>query len=200
MLRFTIGIIFLWLAVPSPGQLPTTALEQRARREYSERQFTAAERDFREVVRTDPSNIAAEMFLGQTLFNLEKYAESVPVYENARDLEASRHALSLEQRRILTDQLVMAYGITGQLKKAHGLADDAIRQDPDYPLNYYNLACALAEEGQKPQMLKNLELAFERKGNTLKGEHLPDPRADSSFQSYTRDSDFIALMKKLGYK
>ena len=37
-----------------------------------------------------------------------------------------------------------------------------INQDPEYPLNYYNLACGCAEEGNKNQALANL--SFERKG------------------------------------
>ncbi len=40
----------------------------------------------------------------------------------------------------------------------------------------------------------------ERKANILKGEQMPDPREDSSFQRYTRDADFVALMKKLRLK
>jgi hypothetical protein len=71
---------------------------------------------------------------------------------------------------------------------------------PDYPLNYYNLACAYAEEGNKAGVLRNLQLAFDRKANILKGEQMPDPRADSSFQKYIHDADFVALMKKLGHK
>jgi hypothetical protein len=48
--------------------------------------------------------------------------------------------------------------------------------------------------------LANLQLAFDRRANVLKGEQMPDPRADSSFEKYVRDADFVTLMKKLGYK
>jgi tetratricopeptide (TPR) repeat protein len=92
----------------------------------------------------------------------------------------------------------MSYGIIGELKKAHALLDEAIGKDPDYPLNYYNLACAYAEEGDKARALADLQLAFDRKANILQGEQMPDPRADSSFQKYLRDTDFVGLMKKLG--
>ena len=68
------------------------------------------------------------------------------------------------------------------------------------PLNYYNRACAFAEEGDKSKALTNLDLAFQRKANVLHGEQMPDPRADSSFQKYVRDPDFVSLMKKLGYQ
>jgi len=92
----------------------------------------------------------------------------------------------------------MSYGITGEMKKAHALLDEAIVKDQEYPMNYYNRACAFAEEGDKTKALANLDLAFQRKVNVLKGEQMPDPRADSSFQRYVRDSDFVNLMKKLG--
>jgi hypothetical protein len=78
--------------------------------------------------------------------------------------------------------------------------ESAIRDDPEYPLNYYNLACAYADEGDKGKVLTNLSLAFEHKKHVLKGEQMPDPRTDSSFQKYVRDEDFIKLMAKLGYK
>jgi hypothetical protein len=94
---------------------------------------------------------------------------------------------------------VIAYGISGNLKKVHTLLEDAIRQDPDYPLNYYNWACAFAEEGDKDKMLTNLSTAFQHKEHVLKGEQMPDPRSDDSFQKYVHDDEFVKLMKQLGY-
>jgi predicted Zn-dependent protease len=176
------------------------ALSKRAIQEFREGKYSEAERDFREVTRADPSNVYAQVYLGQTLFREEKYAEAVGPYEKARALEKNGKSLSSEQHRILIDQLVMAYGISGQLKKAHGLLDQAIPQDPEYPLNYYNLACVFAEEGNKDKMLANLARAFQHKDHVLKGEQMPDPRADSSFQKYVRDDDFSKLIKALGFK
>src|ERR1700733_12196409 len=130
----------------------------------------------------------------------EKYADAVVPYEKARELEASGSKLPSDQHRVLIDQLAMAYGISGDLKKTHALLESAIRDDPEYPLNYYNLACAYAEEGDKGKALTNLSLAFQHKEHALKGEQMPDPRTDSSFQKYVRDEDFTKLMAKLGYK
>jgi len=174
-------------------------LAEQAKQEYTAGKFAEAERDFREFTKRDPSSVDAQMYLGQALFRQEKYADAVVPYERARALEASGRKLSSDQQRILVDQLVMSYGISGDLKKARGLLGDAIRQDPEYPLNYYNLACAFAEEGNKSKVLANLSLAFQHKDRVLKGEKMPDPRADSSFQKYVRDEDFIKLMNKIGY-
>jgi predicted Zn-dependent protease len=173
-------------------------LADRAVREFRNNDWAAAEHDFRAMIEHDPSNVFAQMYLGQTLFRQERFADAVVFFQKARDLQESGGKLNIVQDRILTDQLVMSYGITGDLKKAHALLDAAIGKDPEYPLNYYNLACAYAEEGGKAKALLNLNLAFDRKGNILKGEQMPDPRADSSFQKYIRDGDFLNLMKKLG--
>ena len=175
------------------------ALFEQARREYSAGKFADAERDFRELTKRDPSNIYAHVYLGQTLFRQERYAEAVTPFEKVRDLERNGTKLSSDQHRILIDQLAMAYGISGELKKARALLQEAIRQDSAYPLNYYNLACASAESGDKEEMLANLSLAFQHKDGLLKGEQMPNPRTDSSFQRFAQDRDFILLVKKLGY-
>lgn len=178
---------------------PDDQLVQRARQEFQEDKFADAERDFREITNHDPSNLGAQLFLGQSLFRQQKFAEAVVPFEKARELEAGGKKLTSDQHRILLDQLVISLGESGDLKKVHALLDEAIRQDPDYPLNYYNLACAYAGEGDKPKMLANLSLAFQHKDHVLKGEQMPDPRTDDSFQNYVHDPDFVKLMKQLGY-
>jgi predicted Zn-dependent protease len=194
-------VTILLLAAAVHAQTASSgSLSERALQEFRAGQYREAESDFREIAKADPANVYARVYLGQTLFKQEKYADAVGPYEKARALEKSGKPLSSDQHRILVDQLVMAYGISGQLKKAHELLDEAIPQDPEYPLNYYNLACAFAEEGNKTKMLANLDLAFQHKDHVLKGEHMPDPRSDSSFQKYVRDEDFVKLMKMLGLK
>lgn len=197
-----IAVFFLITAVASFARVPQSdyKLIEKARQEYTAGKFADAERDFREVTKRDPSNIEGQVFLGQALFMEGKYAESVLPYEKARELEKKGTKLTSDQHRILVDQLTMAYGISGKLTKSRALLESAIRHDPQYPLNYYNLACVNAEEGNKSEVLTNLSLAFQHKEHILKGEQMPDPRADPSFQKYLRDEDFIRLMSKLGYK
>jgi len=182
------------------GSQSKEKLLEQARQEYIAGKFADAERDLRELVKRDPADIDAQAYLGHALFKQEKYADAVVPYEKARELEARGSKLSSDQHRVLIDQLAMAYGISGDLKKTHALLESAIRDDPEYPLNYYNLACAYAEEGDKGKALTNLALAFQHKEQVLKGEQMPDPRTDSSFQKYVRDEDFAKLMAKLGYK
>jgi tetratricopeptide (TPR) repeat protein len=202
MLRFWVRSLVCFLSVasclgqakPSPNSSYT-----RGVREYQTGQFALAERDFRDATNADPSDIYAEFYLGQSLFKQQKFPDAVGPFEKARQLEGGGKKLTSDQHRILVDQLVIAYGISGDLKKVHTLLDDAIRQDPDYPLNYYNLACAFAEEGDKAKMLASLSTAFQHKDHVIKGEHMPDPRTDDSFQKYVHDDDFVKLMKELGY-
>lgn len=183
--------------VPSPIQNP---LAERANREFLEGKYAEAERDFRDLSKVDSSSIHAQLYLGHSLFRQEKYSEAVGSYERAKSLQERQKRLTQIEIRVLTDQLAMAYGISGQLKKAHAHLDSAIQKDPDYPLNYYNRACAFAEEGERGEMLIALRQAFDRKKNGLKGEQMPDPRTDSSFQKYTADAYFLRLMKDLGLK
>jgi tetratricopeptide (TPR) repeat protein len=175
-------------------------LERQAGREFDSAEYGAAARDLKAITERNPANISAQILLGFALFRQEKYADSVPAYEKALALEEAGRPLSTGQRRIVTDQLAMAYGISGHLGKARELLDEAIMRDPEYPLNYYNLACTFAEQGSKAKMLANLDLAFQRKSNVLKGEQMPDPVTDQSFQRYVRDPDFISLMRKLGLR
>jgi tetratricopeptide (TPR) repeat protein len=112
---------------------PKDKLADQAQREYAAGQFSEAERDFREITKHDPSNIFAHVYLGQALFRQEKYAESIGPYEKARDLERGGNKLSSDQHRILVDQLAMAYGISGDMKKVHALLEEAVRQDLAVP-------------------------------------------------------------------
>lgn len=198
--RVLIAGLVLSGCVPALPQSASDDVAERAVQEFRKEDFPAAERDFREVVKRAPSNIIAEFYLGQTLFREERYADAAVFFQKARDLEKGGQQLTKVQDRMLTDQLVMSYGISGEVKKARELLREAIAKDPDYPLNYYNLACADAEEGQKTEALANIQRAFDRKANITSGEKMPDPSADSSFQKYSNDPDFIALMKKLSYK
>ena len=67
----------------------------------------------------------------------------------------------------------------GDLARSRALANRAIQADPDYPLNYYNLACADAEEGK----------------NTLPGESMPDPTQDDSIMKLKPDRAFWSFVE-----
>ena len=121
---------------------------------------------------------------------------AVPYYKQALALTPA-DAANLTSHRVLTDQLVMSLGMSGDLKQSRAVAQKAIEADPDYPLNYYNLACADAEQGDAAQARVHLEQAYARRQNVIAGEHMPDAAADDSLQKLKGDASFWAYVQTL---
>jgi len=195
-LRITVVVLLLAGTLAS-AQGPETDALKNAELLYSSGKWSEAEKSFAGIVRDHPDNIAAQMYLGQTLFKEEKFAEAIVPYEKVRALEKEGSKLTLTQHRILGDQLAMAYGISGRTADSKALLRDLVRTDPEYPLNYYNLACVAADEDDKAGVLKNLSQAFQHKDQVLPGEQMPDLASDSSFKKYAQDADFKALLDQL---
>lgn len=134
--------------------------------------------------------------LGSVLYNAFKAYDSAAFYYQ-RALDTLPAAAPLNARRVLVDQLSMSYGISGQLKQSRAVNEAAIKSDPDYPLYYYTLACADAEQGKAADAKLHLQQAFDRKANTLPGEHLPDPTTDDSIQKLKKNKEFWAFVQTL---
>jgi tetratricopeptide (TPR) repeat protein len=192
-----IVVAILLSGISAHGQKSESERFQDAQRLFDAGKLPEAEKGFAEIVREHPDNIAAQMHLGQTLFREEKFSAAIAPYEKVWSLEKSGTKLTLIQHRILSDQLAMAYGISGRSADAKALLQESARTDPEYPLNYYNLACVSADEDDKAGVLKNLALAFQHKDQVLPGEQMPDPASDSSFKKYAQDADFKELLKRL---
>lgn len=188
---------WLMMGLAMQAQKPEAEQLRDAQGLYDSGKFADAEAGFTKIAREHPDNIAAQMYLGQTLFKEEKFAAAVVPYEKVRSLEKSGTKLTLTQHRILADQLAMAYGISGRTADAKALLQESVRTDPGYPLSYYNLACVSADEDDKAGVLKNLSLAFQHKDQVLPGEQMPDPASDPSFKKYAQDADFKALVGRL---
>jgi tetratricopeptide (TPR) repeat protein len=103
-------------------------------------------------------------------------------------------------RRVVTDQAGMAYGMSGDIPKARVIFERAIAEDPDYPMYYYNLACADAEEKNLAEARSHLQEAFARKANVISGESMPDPTNDNSFLPYRNNKDFWTFLESLNRK
>jgi hypothetical protein len=140
--------------------------------------------------------MAQDYFLIATLLFKSSPALAAPYYKSSLDkLPATPQ--SLVPRRVITDQLVMSLGMGGDIKSSRAVAQKAIGDDPDYPLNYYNLACADAEQGNSQDAKLHLQQAFERKANALPGEKLPDPAKDDSILKLKKDKEFWAFVQTL---
>lgn len=103
----------------------------------------------------------------------------------------------LKWQRVVTDQLSMALGMSGDLKQSRAVNEAAIAKDPKYPLYYFNLACADAESGNAAAARGHLQQAFDRRANTLPGESFPDPASDDSIQKLKSNKDFWAFVEGL---
>jgi tetratricopeptide (TPR) repeat protein len=121
---------------------------------------------------------------------------AAPYYKSSLDAMPNDPKF-LAPRRIATDQLVMSLGMSGDLKDSRAVAKMAIASDPDYPLNYYNLACADAEQGNTTDAKVHLQQAFDRRVNVLKGESMPDPTKDDSILKLKKDKAFWSFVLAL---
>lgn len=123
-------------------------------------------------------------------------ALAAPYYKSSLAALPSESS-SLAPRRIITDQLIMSLGMSGDMKGSRSVAENAIASDPDYPINYYNLACADAEQGNVQGAKEHLKQAFDRRANVLKGESMPDPTKDDSILKLKSNTEFWAFVESL---
>jgi len=141
---------------------------------------------------------AKEHFGYASYYYLKKdYAKAAEHYEHVVDRAKPETTLSRDIWRVAVDQLWMSYGLNGEPAKAKDVFEWAIPKDPEYPLFYYNLACASAELGSPEEALRNLRLAYQYKGNMLSGKSFPDPKKDPSFKKYLKDKHFRAELDKM---
>jgi hypothetical protein len=84
-----------------------------------------------------------------------------------------------------------------QKSPVRSVAEKAISDDPDYPINYYNMACMDAELGNAIGAKMHLKQAFDRRANVLKGESMPDPTKDDSILKLKKDEAFWAFVLTL---
>jgi len=130
------------------------------------------------------------------LYDHHQYAAAAPLFESALAL-ASTVDDPTKWRRLATDQASMSYGMAGDIKMSRAINYAAIAKDPDYPLYYYNLACADAESGDAVEAKLHLQQAFDRRANTLKGEKLPDPTTDDSILKLKNNKTFWGFVQAL---
>jgi len=118
------------------------------------------------------------------------YQAAIPPYQKALDLEKKERKLDKKFWIVLVDNLGMSYGITGDITSSQGVFDYGIKEEPTYPLFYYNMACGYGELGDEDNAIKFLQSAFKYRKNMLEGEHFPDPMTDDSFRKFVKDEKF----------
>src|SRR5262249_41449653 len=119
---------------------------------------------------------------GSVLSLQDAYEVPIPPYQAALDLEKNERTLQQNVWRVLVDNLGMAYGISGDLKKAKETFEYGLSKDPKYPMFHYNIACTYAEMDDVDNAIDYLRGAFEYKQNMIKGR-TPAESVDRCFVS-----------------
>ncbi|HZE23867.1 MAG TPA: tetratricopeptide repeat protein [Blattabacteriaceae bacterium] len=131
------------------------------------------------------------LLYAEILYQHHMYGPAAPVFEKAlAKLSEDSGPNTKIMMRATTDQAGMSYGMSGNIPKARAIFEKAVAVDPEYPLYYYNLACADAEEKNLAGAKKHLQEAFDRKANAIPGEGMPDPTQDDSFLPYRNNKEF----------
>ena len=134
---------------------------------------------------------------GSKFFLDGDFKRAIPPYQKALDREKENRTLSDTLWRVMVDNLGMAYGISGDLKKAKETFEYGLSKDPKYPMFLYNMACTFAEMNDVDKTISYLQQAFQYKRNMIKGERFPDPWTDDSFQRFMKDERFVNALKEM---
>lgn len=134
---------------------------------------------------------------GSRFFLDRDFKRAIPPYQKALDREKENRTLGEALWRVLVDNLGMAYGISGDLKKAKETFEYGLSKDPKYPMFHYNMACTYAEMKDIDKTIFFLQQAFQYKQNMIKGERFPDPWTDDSFQRFMNNEKFVNALKEL---
>ncbi len=138
------------------------------------------------------------LLYAQILYRSQAYKAAAPIFQQALTmLKDDKNKDQKTWRRVINDQAGMSYGMAGDIPKARALFEAAIVEDPEYPMYYYNLACADAEEKKLADAHTHLEQAFFRKANVISGETMPDPTKDDSFLPYRSNKEFWTFVESL---
>jgi tetratricopeptide (TPR) repeat protein len=145
-----------------------------------------------------PLNSRELLDIGNALYRQNNYAQAIPPYQKAFELEKAEPQLDRTLWRVLIDNLGMAYGMTGHLKEAKATFQQGIQADPTYPMFHYNLACTFAEMNDLDHTVQSLTIAFRhRKNQNPSDKGMPDPRQNSSFQRFMKNETFRNLVNDL---
>ncbi|MGZ5178746.1 MAG: tetratricopeptide repeat protein [Burkholderiales bacterium] len=169
----------------------------RAEQEFRRHNIAGAEKLLRDAIKEDPDYIDAHSMLANLLSSTNRYSQAAQEYGRALELDAKQNKLSDEDKRRLADGQAVAYAESGDLQRAKTLYLDALKNDPDYAMYNYNLACVYAELHDLESALRYLKKAWEKRGNMPSDTPFPDPRKDSSFKEYVNDARFQDAVRNM---
>jgi len=175
----------------------TTEKLQRAETAFNKGDVGTAEKLLREVIKSDSNSIEGHDMLGILLSSTRRYSQAAPEFARALELDNQQKELSLEQRRQVIDGEAVSYAQSGDLQKAKALYLAALKDDPNFTLYNYNLACVYAELHDLDSALPHLQKAWDMRITLPKGTAFPDPRKDSSFKDYYNNPKFQEVVRNM---
>ena len=119
--------------------------------------------------------------------------DAAAMYENQLAKKKKDGTLDQDEFRRLTERRGISYAMGGDLATARRVFEDAIVQDPAYPMHYYDLACTFGEMGNLEKSLEQLRLAYLHKGEM----EIPDPLKDSSFRKFADNDKFVQAVREM---
>lgn len=147
---------------------------------------------------TDQQQVMVDQWIAAGVkFHAGEFKSAIDLYAPLLESEKQNRQLARTYWCVLVDNLGMSYGITGDLDRARETFAYGIENDSTYPVFHYNMACVYAEKNDLDRALKYLRAAYGYRANVIKGEKLPDPTTDGSFQRFVNDPRFIAAMKEM---
>jgi tetratricopeptide (TPR) repeat protein len=198
-MRSLVFLAFVLLVLPlaAADQKKAAQKLREAERAYAAGNLARAEKSARDAIKEDPGSLHAHALLGDVLMATRRYSAAAEAYTAALKFEERQPSLTRDQRRSLLNQQGAAYGMGGRLDRAQEIFQQAIRDDPDYPLFHYNLGAVYAEKGQLEPALDLLREAWKRRANLPEGQSFPDPRIGPSFAAYLQDQRFQEAVREM---
>jgi tetratricopeptide (TPR) repeat protein len=182
-------VTILILGVKKPGELEVPVVSSFA-------SFPSASMTHEGDKTASPSSM--DLFRSGSQYYIQKnFAEAIRPYQRAVDLEKQNPKLDKMLWRVLVDNLGMAYGVTGDLRRAKETFEYGLSRDPSYSMFHYNLACTYAEMGNLESTITSLQNAYTHRANHNPGEGMPDPRSDPSFQRFMKNDKFLKFLDSL---
>ena len=122
---------------------------------YNEGNLQEAEKLYRSVLENEPSNLAANIHLGEILFKLNKFTEAEVSYKNALKIEPN----SIE----VLNNLAVTLNTLGKIDEAELYYKNLIKLKPDFPEVLFNLANTQKTLGKIDEAEKNYKKAIKLK-------------------------------------
>ena len=170
---------------------------RKADAEFARHNVAGAEKLVREAIKEDPASIDAHDMLGNLLTATQRYSQAAQEYSRALELDEQQKKLSPADKRQVIDGQAVAYAESGDLQRAKAIYTAAMKDDPDYAMYNYNLACVYAELHDLDAAIPYLKKSWEERDTLPAGTKFPDPRQDSSFAAYRDDPRFQDAVRNM---